>query len=100
MVEVFTLKVDLCATEFVRQPLRVINRTGTTDVVFELALKLGDKRRIGLRLGVFQIQLKQRRLKCLSDKRTAILAEVTRRIRVVVGFKPLIHVYLPFVLLG
>ena len=84
VIQVFTLKVNLCAAHFVGPATRMINRAGPTDKVLQLVMKFTQKLRVVDIARIRLFKLFERMGERLGNKAAAIRAKMAGRIGKVV----------------
>jgi hypothetical protein len=82
VIEILALEQDLCAANLLRQPLGVIDRARTADVVFQIVVEFGDEGRIAAQAQIGLGQLRQRGHQRLGDIGAAVRTEATVLVRV------------------
>ena len=85
MVEVFTLEVHLRAAEMLGPATGMVDRTRTTDVMFELVFELGDEIGIAAIPCVAFAQLIERVDQRLGDEHAPVRTEMTALVGKVVA---------------
>ena len=81
VIELLALQIDLRAAEMLRQPLGVIERRRTADIVLQMAVHLAAERRIGLRLRISLFEIEDQRHQRLGDEAPAEHAEMPALVR-------------------
>ena len=76
VIEVFALQQDARAADFRAEPFGVIDRTGTADVMLQIAIEFGDERRIDPRRVVSGGEFLQRADQGFGDETAAEAVEV------------------------
>ena len=84
VVEVFALQIYLRAAQMLGQVFGVINRAGTTHIVFEVVIQFGDEFGIVAIFFISLVQFIQRTNQGFRNINTAIRAEVAGAIGIVV----------------
>ncbi len=77
VVELVALQIDLGAAEMRGQALGEIERARPPDIMLEVIVEFGLKRRIGAGLAIGRLDLEHQRHQGLGDKAAAIYAEMT-----------------------
>ncbi|MFT6011194.1 MAG: hypothetical protein ACI96P_001426 [Candidatus Azotimanducaceae bacterium] len=77
MVEVFTLEINLCTTEFFAQIIRIIKRRGTSNIVLKIMFKFLYKICIILVFFISFFKLGHRCYQCWCNKDASVLFEMT-----------------------
>src|SRR5208282_701893 len=85
VIEIFALEVDLRAAKLLRPTSRVIDRTRSSDVVFELVGEFGDEIGIPTITCVLLLELFERMDQGLGDKHAAVGPEMTALVGKAVG---------------